>query len=147
MRSTLLRRRSLLLLGVAALPSAPALAATGVTVWKDANCGCCEGWIRHLRQAGFSVEAHNAPDMATVKRSLGVPEHLWSCHTARVEGRLLEGHVPAADIRRLLALTSGPRGLAVPGMPASAPGMDMPGQPFDVIAFGAAAGDSVFAHH
>jgi hypothetical protein len=129
---------------------APSRAVTGprVEVWKDAACGCCEGWIRHLRDAGFEVQARNVADMAAVKRASGVPEPLWSCHTALVEGYVVEGHVPAGDLRRLLAERPRARGLSAPGMPASAPGMDIPGEPYQVVIFGLdGGGEAVFARH
>jgi hypothetical protein len=122
--------------------------AVRVEAWKDAGCGCCGGWVRHLREDGFEVVARDVADLQTAKRAHGVPEALWSCHTARVGGYVVEGHVPAADIRRLLAERPRAGGLAAPGMPASAPGMDVPGQPYDVVLFGVAeGGDRVFARH
>ena len=141
----MLRRRSLLLAAAApglgaAWPGRAAPARPSVTVWRDAGCGCCLGWIEHLRAEGFAVEDQVTTALAPVRRMLGIPATLASCHAARVEGFALEGHVPAAAIRRLLAeRPSGIRGLAVPGMPSGAPGMEVPGQPaerYDVIAFG-----------
>nr|WP_264185409.1 DUF411 domain-containing protein [Roseicella aerolata] len=118
-----------------------------IEVWKDANCGCCEGWVRHLQRAGFAAQARDVADMAAVKRAHAVPEPLWSCHTALLEGYVIEGHVPAGDLRRLLAERPAARGLSAPGMPASAPGMDIPGEPYDVILFGAPEGERLFARH
>jgi hypothetical protein len=135
------RRRLLLAAAIAALP-VPVLAqrATRVSVWRDPNCGCCTGWIDHLRAAGFAVVDNVVPSVAPVRRRLGTPADLLSCHAAEVEGYALEGHVPAAAIRRLLAeRPAGLRGLAVPAMPIGSPGMEVPGaQPdtYDVIAFG-----------
>jgi len=134
-------RRRPLLLALAALPL-PAIAAAGtpVTVWRDPSCGCCEGWVAHLRAEGFAVEDKVVGSVAAVRRMLGTPSDLLSCHAARVEGFVLEGHVPALAIRRVLReRPAGIRGLAVPAMPIGAPGMEMPGQPedsYDVIAFG-----------
>lgn len=119
-----------------------------VEVWKAASCECCEGWVRHMRAAGFEVTVHTVDDVTPMKRIAGVPDDLASCHTARVGGYVLEGHVPADDVRRLLAERPQARGLAVPGMPQDAPGMDMGvGQPYQVMLFGGAGGSQVFARH
>lgn len=119
-----------------------------VEVWKAASCECCEGWVRHMRAAGFDVTVHTVDDVTPMKRMAGVPDDLASCHTARVGGYVLEGHVPAEDVTRLLAERPQARGLAVPGMPQDAPGMDMAsGQPYQVMLFGAAGGPQVFARH
>lgn len=124
------------------------MAATpAVEVYKDPSCGCCGKWAEHLRQNGFVVTVHEVADMASIKHQAGFPEAMESCHTAVVGGYLIEGHVPAGDIRRLLAERPGVRGLAVPGMPASAPGMDMPGEPYIVFAFYAYGESAVFASH
>lgn len=122
----------------------PAGAVT-VTVWKSPTCGCCGDWVTHMRQAGFNVVVHDKDDMQTVKQARGVPSQLQSCHTAEVDGYILEGHVPAADVRRLLAERPRARGLAVPGMPQGSPGMET-GQkdPYDVILFGTPTGNSVY---
>jgi hypothetical protein len=120
-----------------------------VVVYKDPNCGCCEKWVQHLRANGFSVAVHDTSDTTSVKRQHNVPESAWSCHTALVDGFVIEGHVPASDIRRLLAQRpTGVVGLAVPGMPASAPGMDLtPFQPFEVLSFDQRGRTAVFAAH
>jgi hypothetical protein len=143
----LTRRGALLLAALAATGAAQAAPATRVTVWKDPACSCCDGWVRHMRQAGFEVTVHEVDDVGPLKATSGVPDALWSCHTALVEGYAIEGHVPAADLRRLLAERPRARGLAVPGMPASAPGMDRPGKPYEVVLFGAAEGDRIWARH
>jgi len=95
-----------------------------VTVYKDPNCGCCTAWVEHLRETGYKVKAVNSDDMPAVKKRLGVPESLQSCHTAVVDasGQVIEGHVPAAVVKKLIA-TPGVKGVAVPGMPTNAPGM------------------------
>ena len=150
MRRIALSRRSALCVGFGAMCSIPpglARALPTVVVWKDPGCGCCEGWVTHLRGAGFTVMARDTPAMAGIKQARGVPEALWSCHTAVIDSYVIEGHVPAADINRLLTGRPQARGLAVPGMPQSAPGMDMPGQPYTVLLFGTATGDAVFARH
>ena len=107
---------------------------------RDPGCGCCEAWVQRLEATGrFQVDLRSAPDMPAVKAALGVPIDLASCHTAQVRGLVVEGHVPAEDILRML--DDRPLdvvGLAVPGMPLGSPGMEQPGmgsEPFDVIAF------------
>jgi hypothetical protein len=118
-----------------------------VEVWKDASCGCCLGWVEHMRQAGFTVTINATEDMDSVKRTKGVPDTLQSCHTAVVNGYVLEGHVPAADALKLLAERPAAKGLAVPGMPASAPGMDQPGEAYEVILFGTPTGTRTYARY
>lgn len=95
-----------------------------VTVWKSPSCGCCQGWADHMNAAGFSIDVRNSEDLDAIKQQAGVPSELQSCHTARVGGYTIEGHVPAADIKRLLAEQPEARGLAVPGMPSGSPGME-----------------------
>jgi len=98
-----------------------------MTVSKDPSCGCCGAWVDYLQADGFVVETIEAADMERVKAALGVPEPLRSCHTAEIGGYVVEGHVPAGIIRRLLAERPAFTGVAVAGMPMSAPGMDVPG--------------------
>ncbi|AWN42561.1 DUF411 domain-containing protein [Methylobacterium durans] len=117
-----------------------------VAVTKDPGCGCCEAWVAHLRKEGFTVRVTEAA-VNPVKVRLGVPRELASCHTAQVGGYVIEGHVPAAAIQRLLAQRPSGTGLAVPGMPVGSPGMEVAGvEPatYDVILFGP-AGRSTFA--
>ncbi|MDR0997079.1 MAG: DUF411 domain-containing protein [Zoogloeaceae bacterium] len=128
-----------------------ALCAPLVKVWKDPNCGCCTGWIEHMKKAGFDVQVVNGGHAEAQKR-LGVPEKLGSCHTAEVDGYAIEGHVPATDIERLLREHPKAVGLAAPGMPLGAPGMDDPAYggkktPYDVLLIDAQGGSTVFAHH
>lgn len=132
----------------AAVPlRAAAQALPGVTVSKDPSCGCCGGWIAHLRASGFSVTAHDTTDMSAVKTRLGVPAHLVSCHTAEVGGYVIEGHVPASAIKRLLSERPAGRGLAAPGMPQGSPGMEGGAvETYDVILFGGAS-ETVFARY
>jgi Cu/Ag efflux protein CusF len=99
--------------------------ATTVQVWKDPHCGCCHLWVEHLQASGFKVEVRDVGNTAARKR-LGMPEKLGSCHTATVGGYVIEGHVPAADIHRLLKERPVALGLSVPGMPMGSPGMDGP---------------------
>ncbi len=119
--------RAATLLGLAATGfQRSALAqATTVQVWKDPNCGCCHLWVEHLQANGFKVEVRDVGNTAARKR-LGMPEKLGSCHTATVGGYVIEGHVPAADIHRLLKERPVALGLSVPGMPIGSPGMDGP---------------------
>ncbi|MCA9509563.1 MAG: DUF411 domain-containing protein [Myxococcales bacterium] len=122
--------------------------ATSVRVYKSPTCGCCTKWIEHLEANGFAVTATDVPDVDPVKQMNGVPAHLASCHTALVDGYVIEGHVPAADIRRLLATKPKVAGLAVPGMPMGSPGMEGPrSDRYDVVAFGAEGGTETFATH
>ena len=109
-----------------------------VTVYRSPTCGCCKAWEDHLREAGYTVESIETAAVSEVKAEHNVPRPLQSCHTALVEGYVIEGHVPAADIARLLSERPDIRGLAVPGMPAGSPGMEVPGraaQPYEVYAF------------
>lgn len=118
-----------------------------VHVYKSPTCGCCTKWIEHLRSNGFEVEATDVADVTPVKLSNGIPEKLASCHTAFVGGYVIEGHVPAADIARLLLERPQIAGLAVPEMPIGSPGMEGPNPVrYQVLAFGA-TGVSVFAEH
>ena len=116
-------------------------AGEAITVYKDPNCGCCAAWIEHLREAGYKVKAVDSDDMAAVKKRLGVPAELESCHTGVIDasGQVVEGHVPAAALAKLVSAPS-VKGLAVPGMPMNSPGMgkmdgklvtvDFAGKPF-----------------
>lgn len=96
-----------------------------MVVHKTPTCGCCNAWVDHLRAAGFTVEAVDVDDTSPIAARLGVPDSLRSCHTAEIGGYAIEGHVPAADIRRLLLQRPQAAGLAVPGMPLGSPGMEM----------------------
>lgn len=116
-----------------------------VAVTKDPSCGCCEAWVSHLRKEGFPVRVMDAA-VNPVKARLGVPRQLASCHTAQVGGYVVEGHVPAAAIRRLLTELPAGTGLAVPGMPVGSPGMEVEGMEaatYEVILFGP-GGRSIF---
>lgn len=136
----------------AAAPPAGAAATNNatVTVYKSPTCGCCAKWVEHMQASGYKVVVHDTEKMAPVKADLGVPEALESCHTATVGGYVVEGHVPAADIDRLLKERPKVAGLAVPGMPTGSPGMEMPGTPadrYDVMAFGPGGAARVFVSH
>lgn len=139
------RRRSLQMLAAGlstgmvavwpALAASPAL--TPIAVWKDPNCGCCKDWITLMEKAGFSATVHDTGNSA-MRAKLGLPVRLGSCHTALVGGYLVEGHVPPADVRKLLQQKPKALGIAVPSMPLGSPGMDGPEyggrkDPFDVL--------------
>ena len=108
-----------------------------VVMHKDPNCGCCSKWAEHLEANGFRVKTVAEGDMQSVKNRLGVPQRLTSCHTAKVGGYVIEGHVPASSIKRLLREKPPVAGLSVPGMPLGSPGMEAPGKPdsYDVVSF------------
>ena len=108
-------------------PASPSAsnALPAIEVWKDPNCGCCKDWITQMQQAGFAVSVHDSGNTG-VRAKLGLPQRLGSCHTALVAGYLLEGHVPASDVQKLLQQKPKALGLAVPGMPVGSPGMDGP---------------------
>lgn len=118
-----------------------------ITVTRDPNCGCCGGWVDHLRQAGFPVEVIETSQLNRVRAKLGVPQALAACHTAEAAGYVFEGHVPAVAIRRLLNEKPPAIGLAVPGMPVGSPGMEVEGadpDTYDVVLFGS-KGQGIFA--
>lgn len=124
-------------------------AAPQIIVSKDPSCGCCSRWVEHLRSAGFVTQVREISDLEPLKRRLGIPAALASCHTAEVDGFVIEGHVPASAIRRLLAERPSAIGLAVPGMPVGSPGMEVPGsrnETYEVILFGP-TGKRVFARY
>lgn len=133
---------------VGALGAAAALAATGVAlvpawaarkpvveVWKSATCGCCHEWVAHLEKHGFQVKTHDVDAPGDYREKFGLPQKYGSCHTAKVEGYVLEGHVPAREIQRLLRERPQALGLAVPGMPVGSPGMEVGSRkdPYDVL--------------
>lgn len=139
--SQTLTRRSALAIFAAGL-IAPAHVASALTptiiVHKDPNCGCCTGWVQHLKDAGFAVSVRETAQLQAIRKRLGVPTDLAACHTAEVAEYVIEGHVPASAIRRLLEKRPTAVGLAVPGMPVGSPGMEggTP-QKYDVVVFGA----------
>ncbi|HEY5807260.1 MAG TPA: DUF411 domain-containing protein [Povalibacter sp.] len=124
--------------------------APRIVVNKTPTCGCCGLWVKHLEKAGFVTEVHNMDDLGAVKQRVGVPYGMGSCHTAEVDGYFVEGHVPAADIKRLLRERPSAKGLTVPGMPAGSPGMEVPsGQVdrYEVFLVGKDGKTSVYATH
>lgn len=115
-------------MGTMALAAAPAFAANAlppVEVFKNPSCGCCGAWVEHLKAAGFDVKVTLVDDTAVARRKYGLPDKFGSCHTAVVAGYVVEGHVPASDVEKLLAAKPVALGLAVPGMPVGSPGMEM----------------------
>jgi hypothetical protein len=125
-----------------------AILAAEIAVYKSPTCGCCSKWVRHLEANGFSVKAYDVQDVNAYKDRHGVPVPLGACHTAVIDGYVIEGHVPAADIKRLLAERPKIKGLAVPGMPAGSPGMEGPhSETYEVLSFDAAGDTTVFARH
>ncbi len=122
--------------------------APTMTVFKSPTCGCCAMWVEHMEAAGFSVDVRDRDDMAAVKDSLGVPSDLSSCHTGVVDGYVVEGHVPAEHVARLLEERPAARGLSVPGMPVGSPGMEMGDRrdAYDVLIVGESGEAAVFSH-
>lgn len=133
---------------VAATPRPATDSAPVVTVYKSPTCTCCMAWVNHVRQSGFRVVAIDTSDLDAVKRRYGVASEHAACHTATVGGYVVEGHVPADDIRRLLAQRPAITGLAVPGMPVGSPGMEGAyRQAYEVLAFTRGGVTTVFAKH
>ena len=138
---------SALLVGGLLLNQQPARAAD-VVVYKSPTCGCCKAWVSHLREHGFKVTVHDRSNMDPVKRAMGVPQRLQSCHTAHVGDYVIEGHVPAADIVRLLKEKLPVKGLTAPGMPMGSPGMaGSRKEPYEVLAFQPDGRTTVYARH
>ncbi len=132
--------------------SAPSGAKTVIQVYKSPTCGCCTSWVEHIRDSGFQAEVIDVTDVALQQRKskLGVGPRLASCHTAIVNGYVVEGHVPAADIKRMLSEKPAIIGIAAPGMPVGSPGMEVPGgrkDKYDVVAFSKGGATRVFASH
>jgi hypothetical protein len=141
--ATLIARRA-----SAAVPVRTAVARPPVTVYKDASCGCCKKWIEHMQASGFTVDAHDSADMDAVKDHYGVPSGVRSCHTALVGSYVVEGHVPASDIDRMLKEQPKAAGLAVPGMVTGSPGMEgSVSKPYAVLAFQKTGATTTFASH
>lgn len=120
-----------------------------ITVYRSPTCGCCGKWIEHVKQNHFVVKDIVSDDMQAIKKKYGVPDQLASCHTAIVDGYVIEGHVPAADIQKLLDTKPKVVGISAPGMPMGSPGMEMGGRAddFDVVSFDSAGNVQVFAEH
>ena len=124
--------------------------APTVQVYKSPTCGCCANWVKHLQQHGFRTQVTETEDVAAIKAQHRIPPRAQSCHTAVVDGYVIEGHVPAADVQRLLKERPAVIGLAVPGMPIGSPGMEVPNvkpQAYDVVTFDKQGQLKVFASH
>ena len=148
--------RLILALFLALSCGSPALAATeeqqSIEVWKSPTCSCCGKWVKHLEANGFVVKVNNTKSstLARIKRQAGIEEEIASCHTAKIGGYVIEGHVPAADIKRLLDEHPDAVGLTVPNMPIGSPGMEQPGgetEPYDVLLVKKDGSLDVFARH
>jgi len=134
---------------LALLACAETATAATLIVTKSAYCGCCKHWVEHMKKAGFTVEVRDVEDVTPTARRLGVPDNLRSCHTSTVGGYVIEGHVPASDVRRLLSAKPKATGMAVPGMVVGSPGMEQGGQkvPYKVVLFDKSGKTRVFASH
>jgi hypothetical protein len=130
-----------------AMVATPASQGQTITVYKSATCGCCSMWVEHLREAGFTVVAEDVTNLAQIKAEHGVTSELATCHTAIVDGYVVEGHVPADVIGRLLEERPSVAGIAVPGMPIGSPGMEMGDRrdPYNVLAFDDDGNTEVYA--
>jgi hypothetical protein len=125
-------------------------AAPLVEVFKSPTCGCCGNWVEIMRKNGFAVHTTDLNDMTQIKKSRGVPADVQSCHTAVVNGYVIEGHVPPADVHRLLKEKPAVVGIAVGGMPIGSPGMESPyvkAEPYNVMSFDKSGAMRVFAKH
>jgi hypothetical protein len=129
--------------------TAQAQAATELTVYRSPSCNCCGHWVDHMQAAGFAVDDVVTDDMDAIKDQYGVPEALASCHTALVKGYVIEGHVPATDVQRLLSDRPAILGIAAPGMPVGSPGMETGDRvdPYTVVSFTRAGETATFAEH
>jgi hypothetical protein len=131
-----------------AMPLLAMAAAPVIEIFKTESCGCCGAWVEHLKANGFATRVVNVDNPSDYRERGGIPNELGSCHTGMVQGYAIEGHVPASDIKRLLATRPKARGLAVPGMPLGSPGMEGPRKdPFDVLLVDAKGRSSVFKHY
>jgi hypothetical protein len=148
-RRTVLQAAAAAVLTAAFGPLAAADTPPAIVVYKSPTCGCCEAWVKHLRDNGFAVTIHDVEDTGAQRARLGMPERFGSCHTARIAGYAIEGHVPAADIRKLLVQRPEAVGLAVPGMPVGSPGMEQGprADPFDVLLVRKDGGARVFSSY
>ncbi|MDI1327742.1 MAG: DUF411 domain-containing protein [Brevundimonas sp.] len=153
MHPTLNRRVLLgvgLLVGMGGTACAQTRPARNLTVFKTPTCACCDGWIAHMRESGFTTTITVLPDLQSVRSSRGMPDALASCHTGVIDGYVVEGHVPAQDVIRLLAERPRAVGLAVPAMPLGSPGMETPQghkDPYDTLLVLASGATRVFARH
>ena len=145
----LLSQGALLLFAASSTPMALSEEMQKVEVYKSPTCGCCSLWVEHMKKSGFDVEVHEVQNVMPFRQRFGVPDAMTSCHTAVIGGYAIEGHVPAADIKRLLREKPHAAGLAVPGMVRGSPGMEQ-GQgkdPYNTILFSADGKATTFARH
>ena len=134
--------------GIGDSPADPRLPT--LVVHKNASCGCCGAWVKHMQHAGFPVKVDNVDNLGPIKERVGIPAAMGSCHTAEIGGYFVEGHVSAEDVKRLLAEHPNAKGLTVPAMPIGSPGMEMASlkaQPYDVYLVASDGSVSIFAHH
>lgn len=144
-----MRVRLFAVLALLVMSLSPAI-ATEIKMFRQSGCGCCGQWAEHMRAAGYTVTIVDGEVMSVIKKEAGVPAALESCHTAMVDGYVIEGHVPAADVDRLLKERPKAKGLAVAGMPMGSPGMEQPDgatEPYNTVLFGGEGGDTVFQGH
>jgi len=134
---------------VALMLAGTAANAASMTVMKSPSCGCCSKWVEHVRAHGFEVKVVNVDDIMAVKAKAGIPQKMASCHTTMAGGYVIEGHVPASDIKKLLAQKPKAKGIAVPGMPIGSPGMEHGDhrQPYQTLLIKADGSTSIFARH
>lgn len=146
-----MKRRMLMqaiLAGVFGVHLSASATAPVIEVYKSESCGCCSEWVEHLQSNGFTVKAQNVANPSDYREKFGMPQELGSCHTGLVQGYALEGHVPAAEIKRLLAEKPKAKGLAVPSMPMGSPGMEgHRNDPYDVLLVRAGGRYSVYKHY
>ena len=149
MRSRFLRQGAILLISASSAHMALADESAKVEVYKSPSCGCCSLWVEHMKNSGFEVEIHNVRNVTPFRERFGVPDSAASCHTALVGGYAIEGHVPAADVKRLLREKPKAVGIAVPGMVQGSPGMEQGGgkDPYNVVLFNARGRTTVFSAH
>jgi hypothetical protein len=143
-------KKLLLIVSLALHTAMPAWAASNavVEVYKNPHCGCCGKWVQHLQQAGFTAKTHDMDDVAPMREKLGMPSRYASCHTAKINGYVIEGHVPASDIKRLLKEKPVAIGLAAPGMPQGSPGMETATPaPYDTLLVQSDGKSYVYARH
>jgi hypothetical protein len=142
------KARNLVAAALIALPMLANAAAQAVDVYKSATCGCCEEWVKYLRGNGFTVNAHDVANPSDTREKMGVPDRFGSCHTAVIGGYAVEGHVPAAEIKRLLAEKPKAKGLTVPAMVPGSPGMEGPTHmPYDVLLVRNDGSTTVYKHY
>jgi hypothetical protein len=138
-----------LAIAAGALVLGSAANAAALTVYKSASCGCCGKWVEHVEKHGFTVTVVDVDDVMAVKSKAGIPDNLASCHTSKIGGYVIEGHVPAADIKKLLAEKPKAKGIAVAGMPMGAPGMEHGDhrQPYNTMLLKSDGSTAIFARH